>query len=247
MNRSILISLGLAVVVALGAIFYILQPSGGGVGGQPGSTGEEFRFSFAEFDDFQPIHQPVSFEEFMTPHWTDTAYGDPEAPVVMVEYFSYACPHCRDFHQGTYQQILADYVDAGLVYFVKRDFLLNSRSVGFELLAGAGAQCFQDSAQSQAFADQVFAQQRALTANPNPAEALVPVFMAAGMEEAMARSCMAEHRNRSLVFGRSLRAAEIGTVTGTPTIFINGEKYAGSSGNYNEMRRAIELALALNS
>ena len=252
MNRNLILGLVALIGGALGAGYYILQRGSSGDATQAvaengvaqEAASEDFRFSWSEFPEFQEVLQPDNREAFLTPHWTDTAFGDPAAPVTIIEFFSYACPHCKSFHEGTYQRVLADYVDTGQVQFIKRDFLLNSQAVGLELLAGAGAQCLREDAQKHAFADTVFAQQRNLARAGDPAEALVPAFEAAGLEAGQARACMADPKNRSLVFGRSARAGTERWVTGTPTIFIDGERYAGNSGDYAALSTAIELAIA---
>ena len=74
-------------------------------------------------------------------------------------------------------------------------------------------------------------------------DALVPVFEAAGLEASQAVACMTDQENMTLVYGRSVRASGEEWVTGTPTIFINGELYLGQYGDYASLSRAIELAI----
>ena len=205
---------------------------------------QEFRFSFSEFPEFQPVLKPADRDEYLTVHWSDTVIGDPQAPVTVMEFFSYICSHCRNFHDGAYQQLLLDYVDTGLVKVVKREFILNRNSVGVELLAGAGTQCFTDVAQRQVFDSAMFAQQDTLARASNAQTAMIPLFLAAGLEETQARSCMADPRNRSLVLGRALRAIALEEVNSTPTLFINKVKYTDYYNNYGTLRAAIETALS---
>ncbi len=203
----------------------------------------ETKFSWDQYPEYAEVLRPSGREQFLSPHPSDKGYGDPQAPVVLIEFFSYQCPHCAAFHNGPFQQIMNEYVDTGLVYFIKRDFLLNDRVVGFELNAGAGAQCFVDEAQSRLFADLVFSQQGALSRAPDPLERLVPVFTDAGMEESMARACMSDHKNRSLVLLRSQRSKVAAQVSGTPTLFINQERFTGNTRDFNAIRTMIERAL----
>lgn len=247
MNRNIGIILAAVLIVAFGSVYFLMNGASSGPSDEvqaEQSQNATRTFSWTEFPEFKQVLQPENRQEFLTPHATDKAFGDSQAPVVVMEFFSYQCSHCRSFHQGSFQRIMTDYVDTGLVYFVKRDFLLNDQSVGFELLAGAGAQCLSTSSDILAFADNVFEQQHILASTSDPVDSLVPVFGAVGLDETRARECMLDHRNQSLVLLRSQRSKAAAQVTGTPTIFINGERYLGSYSDYASLRQSIELALA---
>ena len=39
--------------------------------------------------------------------------GNPDAPVTVIEYASFTCPHCADFHADQFKQLKADYIDTG--------------------------------------------------------------------------------------------------------------------------------------
>ncbi len=54
--------------------------------------------------------------------------GDPAAPVTIVEFIDYECPYCQAFAQDTWPQLKADYVDAGKVRYIARDFPLGRHS-----------------------------------------------------------------------------------------------------------------------
>ena len=51
--------------------------------------------------------------------------GQANAPLVMVEYTDLQCPFCQQFHNTTFAQIKANYIDTGKVRFVSRDFPLD--------------------------------------------------------------------------------------------------------------------------
>ena len=177
----------------------------------------------------------------MAIHDTDIIIGNPNAPITVMEFFSYECGFCKRFYEDSYQQVLASFVSQGQVRVIKREYLLNRETIGRELLAGAGSQCFLDANQYEAFSTLMFDRQGFL--GGNPAEALVPLFVEAGMDEAQARTCMADDRNRTLVFMRAVQAQRRLGVTGTPTLFINGQRFQGDPSNFAQLSQALRAAL----
>ena len=51
----------------------------------------------------------------------DMSIGNPDAPVTVIEYASYTCPHCASFHAGTYKDLKKNYIDTGKINFVYRE------------------------------------------------------------------------------------------------------------------------------
>ena len=43
----------------------------------------------------------------------DSIFGDPDAPVTLIEYASWTCPACLDFHSRIMPTIKTDYIDTG--------------------------------------------------------------------------------------------------------------------------------------
>lgn len=208
---------------------------------------QEFRFSWNEFPELSEILTPDNLSEYLMPHETDWVYGSTEAPVTIVEFFSYACPHCKEFHEGSYRQLFETYVETGQVQIIKREFLLNNRSVGFELLAGAGAQCFKNNEQNQAFAELMFNEQLNLRSATDARVSLLPIFEEVGLSNSETIKCMSDQRNLSIIFGRSLRAIDIADVRGTPTLFINGTKFDGDWRDFSQLSISIDRALSLQT
>lgn len=50
--------------------------------------------------------------------------GNADAPVTMVEFTDYQCPYCRRYSNGTFPQIIRDYIKTGKVRYVVRQFPL---------------------------------------------------------------------------------------------------------------------------
>jgi len=52
----------------------------------------------------------------------DIEIGNKDAPVTIVEYFSYLCGYCELFHDQTYPKILEDYITTGKVKYIFRPY-----------------------------------------------------------------------------------------------------------------------------
>lgn len=49
--------------------------------------------------------------------------GDSDAPILMIEYSDFACPFCKRFVEQTKPSIIREYIDTGLVQYVRKDFI----------------------------------------------------------------------------------------------------------------------------
>ena len=67
----------------------------------------------------------------------DMILGDPEAPVEVIEYASYTCPHCASFHANQYKELKENYIDTGKIRFVYREVYFDR----FGLWASMIARC----------------------------------------------------------------------------------------------------------
>lgn len=55
----------------------------------------------------------------------DHVLGDPKAPITLIEYASFTCPHCAHFHTQVLPEIKKKWIDTGKVKLVYRDFPLD--------------------------------------------------------------------------------------------------------------------------
>ncbi|MGB1209346.1 MAG: thioredoxin domain-containing protein, partial [Paracoccaceae bacterium] len=51
----------------------------------------------------------------------DMILGNPDAPIEVIEYASYTCPHCASFHANQFKQLKENYIDTGKIKFVYRE------------------------------------------------------------------------------------------------------------------------------
>jgi protein-disulfide isomerase len=153
----------------------------------------------------------------------EKALGDPEAPNVVVEYASMTCPHCRSFHENTFEAFKEKYIDTGEVYFVFRHFPLNPVDAAAVMLTN----CVPDE-RFFPLVDLLYDQQQNWAFVESPAEALLDLVKQAGFTQETFLECL---KNQEVLDGIDwvrTRGSEEFEVESTPTFFINGEKMSGA-------------------
>lgn len=154
----------------------------------------------------------------------DMALGNPDAKVKIVEYMSMTCPHCADFHNKTFDEIKAKYIDTGKVYFVIREFPLDPiAAAGFMLARNApGGKYFEVVSYLFKTMDQWAYV---------PQERIVPGLMNVakqfGYSPATFEATLADQKLLDAVNATRKRGGDEFGITGTPTFFINGKREVG--------------------
>ena len=152
----------------------------------------------------------------------DLALGDPDAPVTVIEYFSLTCPACRWFHQNIFDPLKRDYVDAGTVRFVARDFPLNMPAVQAAILAHcAGRDRYFT------FVDVLFQTFDDWASSRDYTEKLAQIGELGGVSRDRFEDCLADTNLESSIFQLMASAQAEYDVDSTPTVIVNGERYEG--------------------
>jgi len=81
------------------------------------------------------------------------AKGDPNAPVVIVEFAEFYCPYCARHVWQTIPLIETDYIDTGLVRYEFRNLIIHGETA---LLAAAAGECAHQQGAFWGFHDEVF-------------------------------------------------------------------------------------------
>lgn len=153
--------------------------------------------------------------------------GDPDAPITLIEYASYTCPHCASFHENTYPQLKADYIDTGKVKFVFREVYFDR----FGLWASQLARCGGEE-RFFGITDHLMKTQSDWARAGDPvaiADAIRKIGRISGLSNEAIEACLQdEEQQKSLVAWYQTNAANDG-VTGTPSFVINGTKYSNMS------------------
>ena len=152
--------------------------------------------------------------------------GDASAPVKVVEYASYTCPHCAAFHKDTFKKFRADYIDTGKVFFTYREVFFDRYGLWAAMVARcAGADRYFG------VANMLYEQQGDWARQPDPASvaaSLKRIGAQAGLSPEAVDTCLQDaDMAQSLVAWYEANAAEDG-VRSTPSFVINGEIHAGN-------------------
>lgn len=172
---------------------------------------------------------------------TEMVLGDENAPLTVIEYASYTCPHCASFHANVYPELKANYIDTGKVRFVYREVYFDR----FGLWASMIARCGGDQTRFFGITDLIYQKQREWTASGDPVqivEELRKIGKMAGLDDAALDACMQDaDQAQSLVTWFEENAAADG-INSTPSFVIDGTKY--SNMGYADFAQLLDDKLA---
>lgn len=166
--------------------------------------------------------------------------GRADAPVTIVEYASFTCPHCKDFYDRVLPQVKAEWIDTGKAKLEFREFYLNQ----FDLAAATITQCGGEM-RYFGIVDILFDEQADWPAGGDPqaaAQKLLNIAKRAGLSDEQARACMSDAELRNRLVATFQYHASQDQVTGTPTFFINGTRQPNAA--YPEFARVLEAEYA---
>ena len=171
----------------------------------------------------------------------EMAMGPEDAKVTLIEYASFTCPHCANFHKGPFKQLKTDYIDTGKIRFVYRDVYFDPYGLAASQLARCGgADRFFGIADMLYDRQAVWADRSLSAAGVN--EQLVKIGKIAGLSSDEIEACMSDEEHSRVLVAWYQKNAQTHNVDATPTLVINEQKY--SNMNYTDLKTIIEAKLA---
>lgn len=170
----------------------------------------------------------------------DIALGQADAPVTVIEYASFTCSHCANFHEESWPKLKAEYVDTGKVKFIQRDVYFDA--VG--LWAGILARCGGDD-KYYAVSDMIFDEQKTwLSASDGEGIAanLRKIGAKAGMLPEQMDACWNDKQKVADLVTTFQKNASVDAIEGTPTFIINGETVKNQP--WDDMKKIIDAKIA---
>jgi len=160
----------------------------------------------------------------------------------MEEFSSYQCGFCARYFHESFDQVMEDYVKAGQVLYILRDFPLPSQRQSS--LAAEAANCagkVGDGSTYWAMHDLLFVRQAEWSGQGDADVIFKGYARELGLDGAGYDQCLDSGATRSMVEA-DLAAGYANDVRGTPTFLINGQQVIGAQ-PYSVIASAIDAAI----
>lgn len=171
------------------------------------------------------------------PEIIEMVEGDPNAPVEVIEYASFTCPHCASFHANQYKALKANYIDTGRIRFVYREVYFDRPGLWASMIA----RCSDDKDFFFAFTNLLYEEQRNWVASGDPAtiiEDLRRLAKTAGLDDASLDACLSDGPKAEALFTWYQDNAERDGIRSTPTFLIDGQNYSNMA--YDEFAAILD-------
>ncbi|MAS36179.1 MAG: hypothetical protein CL610_19395 [Anaerolineaceae bacterium] len=166
--------------------------------------------------------------------------GDPEAPVKVVEYASFDCPHCGEFYQ-TVEPTLVERAEAGEISYTYVP-LYGTGGIRNGEGAARGAICAGEQDAFWEFHGVMFDWQSLYANQAFDGNRLQSGAEQLGLDVGAWNSCLRSEDTNAVLVAATTAASQLEGFTGTPTVTVNGEIVTPTVG---EINAAIDAALAL--
>ncbi len=150
-------------------------------------------------------------------------FGDPKAPITIVEYADFECPVCRNLHDAI-RGMLPNYPQ---VKFIFKEFPIESIHPWARTAAMAGRCAYQQDPKAfWKIYDLIYDNQEIISAS-NVYDKMVDYAGRIGLNADTFKACMSGPQASAEV-DASLANGKLLDVRSTPTIFVNGRRLAGA-------------------
>ena len=178
--------------------------------------------------------------EIDTSSIAEMTQGVEDAPVTIIEYASYTCPHCANFHKGPYKKLKSEYIDTGKVRFVYREVYFDRYGLWASMIARCGG-----AERFFGITDLIFKGQSDWVRAGGPSEIvdeLRKIGRLAGLETDTLEACLQDGEKAQTLVAWYQENAEEHGIEATPSFIVNGEKVSNQP--WEDFKEIIEAELA---
>lgn len=170
----------------------------------------------------------------------DMMMGSAEAPVTVIEYASYTCPHCARFEKEVFPLLKSEYIDTGKVLFIHREIFFDRFGLWAAMLARCG-----DGTRYFGMNEMIYGTQREWLGSGEPQEVVAnlrKIGILAGLEDAQITACLEDRELAQSLVAAFQTHSQADEIDATPTFVIDGQKYSNMP--WSEMKAILEEKLA---
>ena len=213
----------LATAFALGGGWLLTGPGLSATGALPGAAAAQDSTAEAE-----------------APQVIEMVKGDVDAPVEMIEYASYTCPHCASFATNVLPQIEENYIETGKVKLVYREVYFDKYGMWASLVARCGGP-----EKFFGITDMIYKTQNDWARQNSDqaiADSLRKIGLMAGVGREQLDACLNDGEQlRTLVEWYQANATR-DNITSTPSFLIDGKPYSNMS--YEDFAEVLDEHVA---
>lgn len=169
----------------------------------------------------------------------DMVMGDPDAPVTVIEYASFTCPHCANFHATTFKELKKSYIDTGKVRFIHREVFFDRYGLWAAMVARCGGQL-----RYFGVADLIYTDQQSWTQGEPAqiADNLRRIGRTSGLSNDQLDACLQDAEKAQALVAWNDANTKADGISGTPSFVIEGELYSNMS--YADFAALLDEKLA---
>lgn len=191
----------------------------------------------------RPIGEIVEITPRDLPNADGLTLGDPNAPVVVEVFEDFQCPACLDFTTNDEPALIENYIRPGKVLLIFRHnpFLDDRASSNESDQAANASMCANEQGRFWDYHDLLFANQKGENIGTFSNRRLPAFAETLGLDMTAFNACFERNAYRDEI-NQDLALVRERFVTGTPTVFVNGQILPNYT--YPTIQSAIEAALA---
>ncbi len=177
--------------------------------------------------DLGSIDKVVDVQATETAEVVEMRLGAEDAPVTIIEYASFTCPHCARYHEDVFGNLKSEYVDTGKVSFIMRDVYFDRLGLWAAMLARCGGP-----EKFFGVSDLIYSKQREWTkgeTNADIVQNLLKLGRLAGMADDQMNACLQDNAKAQALVATYQKNQEKDDITSTPSFIVNGTKHPNMS------------------
>ena len=167
----------------------------------------------------------------------EISMGSSKAPVVVINYSSFTCTHCANFHTDVLPKIVEEYIKSGKVRIIFRDYPGDQLSIQAHQLAWCKGEL-----KYLNFSKAFYSTQDKWLTEKDPIKALKEIALKNGLTKEQIDACLKNQELLDKILQVRIDGQKKYKITATPTIIINAKIYPRTL-SFKEFKEVVDPLL----